>query len=369
MKLLAIETSGKLCGACITEDDKIIDILEQENGLTHSESLMPIIDKLLKQNNIKIKEIDGFICDIGPGSFTGIRIGVATTKAFTDCSTNVKFSGVSSLEALAYNVNTDGIICSVIDCKNDNCYYAIYNLENSNYVEIIPPTAASIFEMIETIKKYNSITFVGDGVIIYKDKIIENIKGPKFSNNNKINTKNLAIAGYKIILENRELELLPMYLKKPQAERQLEEKKTKIDKMNSNDIDNISNILQKDFDDFWNVNILKQELINETSHLFVAKNIENNIVGFACIQYVLDEATITNIVTKKDFRHQGIGKSLLQHLISTSKQNNIKSLTLEVNENNTNAIKLYEKFKFKKVGLRKNYYNGNTNALLMTLYL
>lgn len=209
MKLLAIETSGTLCGAAILEDEKLIDKIELENGLTHSQNLMPIIKDLLEKNSFKISDFETFVCDIGPGSFTGIRIGVATVKAFIDSLENVKYTGVSSLEALAYNINKEGLICSVIDCKNDNCYFALYEFKNNNYTELISPTSASISEMKEKLKSYSNITFVGDGAT---------------NNLNKINITNLGIAGYKKISNNNTLELLPMYLKKPQAQKQLEEK-------------------------------------------------------------------------------------------------------------------------------------------------
>lgn len=139
-----------------------------------------------------------------------------------------------------------------------------------------------------------------------------------------------------------------------------------IKEMNIQDLENIKDILISDFDDFWNYNILKQELENQNSHLFIAKH-ENKIVGFIGIQFVLDEASITNIVTKKDYRNNGIGSILLDKIIGFSKENNMNSITLEVNENNIYAISLYNKFGFKNVGLRKKYYNGIENAIIMTL--
>ena len=228
MKILAIETSSKICGACLCEDDKIIDKLEIDNGLTHSQNLMPLIKDLLDKNNLKISDLDAFVCDIGPGSFTGIRIGVATAMAFVDCSNNVKYTGVSSLEALAYNIKEDGFIASIIDCKNDNCYYALYELKNGKYTEILSPTAASIFEMFEHLKNTTNktITFVGDGVNAYQSEILLNIENAIYASEslNIINTENLAFAGFNKLSSGSELSLTPLYLKKPQAQRQLEEK-------------------------------------------------------------------------------------------------------------------------------------------------
>lgn len=142
-----------------------------------------------------------------------------------------------------------------------------------------------------------------------------------------------------------------------------------ITKMTQDDLDIIKDILQTDFDDFWNYNILKKELENETSIYVVAKNSKNEIIGFAGIQYVLEEGDITNIVVKKQERNSGVGTKLLQSLINISIKKEIKCITLEVNENNQNAIKLYEKFRFIEIGRRKKYYNGKDTAIIMKLDL
>ena len=100
----------------------------------------------------------------------------------------------------------------------------------------------------------------------------------------------------------------------------------------------------------------------------IAKQNEE-IVGFAGLMIILDEASIMNIVTKKDRRGLGIGSKLLEKLIDFSKEKNQKSITLEVDEQNKPAIKLYEKYNFKTVGKRKNYYHNDNAAILMTLFL
>lgn len=137
--------------------------------------------------------------------------------------------------------------------------------------------------------------------------------------------------------------------------------------MSISDLDQIKNNLETDFDEFWNYNVFKQELENPNSEYFVAI-LNETIVGFAGIWTAVDDIHITNIVTKKSHRNQGIGKKLLEHLIKISKQKNLSSLTLEVNEKNEPAIKLYEQYNFKKIGKRKNYYKQNENAIIMTYY-
>ena len=136
--------------------------------------------------------------------------------------------------------------------------------------------------------------------------------------------------------------------------------------MTLNDLELIKDILITDFDDFWNYNIFKGELENPNSKYIISK-INNNIAGFAGIWKAVDDVHITNIVTRKIYRNNGIANKMLAHLIELAKQEkNITSITLEVNCNNIPAIKLYEKFGFNIVGLRKKYYNNIDDAIIMT---
>lgn len=138
-------------------------------------------------------------------------------------------------------------------------------------------------------------------------------------------------------------------------------------KMTLEDLDKISNNLNN-FDNFWTIGIFKEELRNPNCHYIIA--VENNeIIGFAGISLVLDEATINNIAVRSDKRNCKVGSILLEELINISKSFHSSFITLEVNVNNTSAIKLYEKFMFKNIGFRKNYYNGNTDAYIMSLQL
>lgn len=215
MKILCIDTSSKLCSVAILENTSLINKLELNNGLTHSETLMPLIKKLLDNSNLSLKDIDLIVSDIGPGSFTGIRIGIATCKAFSD-SLNIPCVGISSLEVLAYNIKDDGLICSTIDCKNNNCYFALYELVDNVYNILELPTSNSTENILNLLnEKYSdkSICFVGDGI-------------PSKSTDNTLDVLNLGIAGFKKFIARNKIseDILPMYLKKPQAQRQLEEK-------------------------------------------------------------------------------------------------------------------------------------------------
>ena len=131
------------------------------------------------------------------------------------------------------------------------------------------------------------------------------------------------------------------------------------------DLDSISDILTCEFDDFWNYNLFKSELENKNSMYIVAK-LNNQIVGFAGIWLSVDDIHITNIVVKKNCRNQKIGSLMLNNLIELCENRTQKSITLEVNSNNIPAQKLYQKFGFKNVGIRKKYYNNTEDAIIMT---
>ena len=143
--------------------------------------------------------------------------------------------------------------------------------------------------------------------------------------------------------------------------------KIKIRKMNLEDLESISNILYSDFDDFWSYDVFASELCSDNSSYFVALR-ENEIIGFAGFKIICDETEIMNIVVRKSARSIGVGSLLMEHLLFEVHNKGASTVNLEVDSNNSVAIKLYEKFGFKKVGFRKGYYgDANAGAILMTL--
>jgi len=138
----------------------------------------------------------------------------------------------------------------------------------------------------------------------------------------------------------------------------------KVEKMDFNHFEKIKDILEDEFDDFWNSQILKDELENENTRYVVAiKNGE--VSGFAGIKYNFDTVEVMNIVTKKNQRRNGLATILLRNLIEISKEFNVSKILLEVNEQNLPAINLYNKLGFFEVGRRKKYYNNQFDAILM----
>lgn len=228
MKILAISTSSKVCSICFSEDEEILGEYSVNNDKTHSVKLMPMLKELSSNLDISLNAVDYLACDIGPGSFTGLRIGIASIKAFST-SLNKPTIGISSLMSLAYNINGyNGYICPIIDAKNDNAYFSLFKVENGKYSLEYDYSAKSIDDICKILSSYNSeILFVGDGIIAYKDILNENIKTNCLFANNSLNCQkasSLSKAAYDKIINTPSIneDISPLYLRKSQAERMIE---------------------------------------------------------------------------------------------------------------------------------------------------
>ena len=226
MKILSITSSSVICGVAILEDEKVIKEVNLNNGLTHSETLMPLIRQVLDDSNLSLQNIDLLAIDIGPGSFTGIRIGIATVKAFTD-SLNIPCVGINSLEGLCLNVSFSGIICSLIDARRDNVYSEILENIDGNYLIRRNASFENIADLLQELKQINpeySITFVGNGATKNKETILKYLLNSSFIENNELYAKNIGILGYRNKSNPDYLKIEPLYLRKSEAEQKMEEK-------------------------------------------------------------------------------------------------------------------------------------------------
>lgn len=226
MKILSIDTASNLCTVAVLENEKCIKEIIVDDARNHSEKIMPVIEQALLESNLTLQNIDLIVCDKGPGSFTGIRIGVGTVLAFKD-SLNIPSVGISSLEALAYNINTDGIICSLIDAKNNNVYFGVFEKKNNIVTQLEEFSFKTIDEIIPILQKYNKIIFVGDGSTQHKEFLHSNFNTSTFSDKNDLSSFSLGLAGLSAYNKNINSDLMPLYLRKSQAERALENKSIK----------------------------------------------------------------------------------------------------------------------------------------------
>lgn len=225
MKILSIDTSSNICTISILDDTNLLKENTLDDTKNHSEKVLPLIAKTLEDVNLSLKDIDLLVCDRGPGSFTGIRIGTATVMSFTD-SLQIPSIGISSLEALLYNTNSHEYeyICPIIDARNNNAYFAIYKFENFKPIFVENADCKNINEIIEIVSKYNNILFVGDGAISYESLLKQKLPNCAISDNNIISSYSLGLAGFYAFNSGRKDDILPLYLRKPQAERALENK-------------------------------------------------------------------------------------------------------------------------------------------------
>ena len=181
MKLLSIDTSSDICSVAILEDGNLIKELNITDSKTHSENLMPLVDILFTQTKLSLADMSAIACSIGPGSFTGIRIGIASVKAMAEVM-KIPTIGVTSLETLAYlNPNPTSTTVSLIDAKNNQVYCGIFN---KDLIKAEPFIADDINDVIAHLKKYTSIVFVGNGSVLHKELLKKELTNVHFLDNN-----------------------------------------------------------------------------------------------------------------------------------------------------------------------------------------
>ncbi len=231
MRILSVDTSSNVASVAICDDEKLVCEIIVNNKKTHSQTLMPMIDSALKQSELEICDIDLLVSANGPGSFTGLRIGVSAVKGLSHAA-DIPVVGVSTLEAMAYNLPfCEYVISPIMDARRQQVYNAVYEWNNGELIEVKAPRALSIEELIQEFSTLNKkVVFLGDGVKVHKQYITEKLGdkatfAPACANEQR--ASGLAIAAKKLYDEGKAVscyELAPVYLRKPQAERELEER-------------------------------------------------------------------------------------------------------------------------------------------------
>lgn len=226
MTILGVETSAVAVSAALINGDRLISEFYANLKLTHSTTLMPMIDAVLRNANMGIDEIDVIAVSSGPGSFTGLRIGLSTVKGL--CAKNDKPAvPVSSLEGMAYSLKiADGIICPVMDAKRQQVYNALFRCKNGIVERICDDRAISIDELSKDLEKFNEsyVFLVGDGADLCYNVlgVRENIK--KTPENLLFQrASGVAYAAVEFLKTNEPVnakDLMPVYLRLPQAERE-----------------------------------------------------------------------------------------------------------------------------------------------------
>ncbi len=230
MKILAADTSTNVAAAAVTEDNVLLGEYILNHKKTHSQKIMPMIDALLTDLELTVNDIDLFAVSNGPGSFTGLRIGVAAMKGLAH-SVNKPIAGVSPLAAMAYNLPyAEHIIVPVMDARQNRIYTASYIWDEDGFKELTEPEATTIEECIADCGEYLDTIFVGDGAVIHKDYIREKLGGRAiFAPSNALEPRASSVAALAYEMAKKDetsdyLSLKPVYLKKSQAEQEFENK-------------------------------------------------------------------------------------------------------------------------------------------------
>ena len=224
MKILAVDSSAKSASVAVIENSRLISECFVNNALTHSRTLMPMVDNVLTQADMSLGDIEALCVNTGPGSFTGIRIGVAAVKGLA-AADNKPCAAVSTLESIAYNfVDENCIVCAAMDARCNQVYTAIFRCNGLEVTRICEDKAVSIDDLGEELSVYNEkIYLAGDGAEICFKSFAEKLENVKLAGENRRYQRAFGVA---LVAEKNNkftdsAMLVPVYLRLPQAEREL----------------------------------------------------------------------------------------------------------------------------------------------------
>ena len=227
MKILALDSTAKVASVALSDDGRLLGEYTINNGNTHSETLLPMIEAMLGQLDLTVDDVDAFAVAAGPGSFTGVRIGAATIKGLAFGS-GKPCVGVSTLEALAKNpALPNGLICPVMNARRNQVYTAIFRAENGHLVRLLPDSAIAISELDEILSQYDEpVTLCGDGYDVTLPLLTHPVT-PLCERLRHQSAFNVALCAMEAIDRGEAVSdtaLAPTYLRLSQAERERNER-------------------------------------------------------------------------------------------------------------------------------------------------
>ena len=231
MKILAFDSTAVTASVAVVEDEHLLAEITLNNGNTHSETLLPMAESLLRMLSIGAEDIDLFAVSSGPGSFTGVRIGAATLKGMA-FGRGKPCVGVSTLEALAYNLRTHkGVICPVMNARRSQVYTAIFESDGETLTRLSEDMAIAAEELDERLSSYDAdVYLVGDGIEVALEcfsKTRVNVASENERYQSGYSVSQIALALYKEGKYTSDAEVTATYLRLSQAERERLEKENK----------------------------------------------------------------------------------------------------------------------------------------------
>ena len=230
MRILAFETSAKAASVALLEDDRLVGEIYQNTGLTHSQTLMVMAQDLLNQCNVKVGDIQALAVANGPGSFTGVRIGVAAAKGFA-WGAQLPCYGVSTLEAMACSLGIwQGYVCPVMDARRSQVYNALFYVNQGQLSRVTPDRAIALEELQLQLQELEGPIFlVGDGSSLCHSRLAANVPNLVLPAEHRLHQRatGVALVARKLALAGERADgssLTPNYLRLSQAERERLEK-------------------------------------------------------------------------------------------------------------------------------------------------
>ena len=355
MNILAINTTNNLAEVSFKNQDITISKSIQS---PYSENIMKVVQDVLGEVNKNLSEIDTLGIVTGPGSFTGIRIGMAVIKGLS-FGANIPCVSINSFDLISYNIQ-DSEYIALLDSGNADCYYAI--VKNKTVQEMG-------FATIETLLSFAEQKSLK---IYFASQEQSKFNGYEGLNEVKISENTLSQIIYQKA-QNSEFtdleKLSPIYIKLSQAEIGLEQKMKEnltFEVATKNDVNALAVVDSQCFDggEKYSIKSFEDELNEVSKHYIVAKY-AGLVIGYVGLQTLGDELNLLKIAVLPQYRNLGVGFKLMQLSFDYKSKNNLKNYFLEVRESNSQAIKLYKKFGFKLQSKREKYYSNGETALVM----
>ena len=389
MRVLAIDSSGLTASVAIVEEEVTIAEYTVNYKKTHSQTLLPMIDEMVKMTETDLDTIDAIAVAGGPGSFTGLRIGSATAKGL-GLALDKPLIHIPTVDGLAYNVyGCEDLICPIIDARRNQVYTGMYTFswkagEKENQCLREPvfqvlkmQMAISVEELIRRLNNYGRrVVFVGDGVPVYKNVLAEGLKVPYTFAPAYMNRQRAAVVGtlgikyYKAGKIETAMEHQPEYLRVSQAERERAEReknsKITVHKMKFEESAAVAEMEHQIFPDKWSERAVLDTLENEQTICLTAEK-AGRLIGYLFAYVAADEADIARVAVLKESRKQGVGSELMKELKKVGQEQELKKLLLDVRRSNTAARAFYKKHGFTEDGVRPGFYEKpEEDAVLMS---
>lgn len=392
MRVLAIDSSGLTATVAVVEETQTVAEYTINYKKTHSQTLLPMIDEVVKMTELDLGTINAIAVAGGPGSFTGLRIGSATAKGL-GLALNKPLIHVPTVDGLAYNVfGCEDIICPIMDARRNQVYTGIYTFskkagekEGRNLVEpvfqvIKMQMAVSIEELAERLNRYRRpVVFLGDGVPVYENVLAEKLTVPYSFAPAYMNRQRAAVVGtlaiqyYKSGKFETAEEHRPDYLRVSQAERERAQREKEAEiivrELKVEDSAAVAEMEQQIFSDSWSEKSVLETVQQKQSVCFAAEK-AGHLLGYLLAYHAADEAEIARIAVQKEAHRQGAAGKLMQALEHYCEEHKMEKLLLDVRESNEAARSFYTKNGFVEDGIRQGFYvNPSEDAVLMSRQL